>query len=334
MTDLKKWIYAEDIAEWLSHEPPLDTSEQTDCILSAPHRTFGEKMEELQNLWKEEKEPKVLRNLEEYLELGEYLEEQLCCTKRRLHELYETDIFCCGRREEFSERQIFRAPMEGIEYLERQIRERAAQCGTVPEAYYGVLYGFCDRTTKRLEHRWSFVTNFKGEVLYCLSEQQRYKGREIPNFGTVDSHYIKLPYASGTLVEVTENPFFPSFKGILVNEAKPWEEGFGSVGQWLLYSDFLHAGSPTGIGAIALDDYASITFGADFLLPFRQFLRRCERELPGEERWLSELGRLVGEDKGCVSRIMEDLRPRRTPGMHEKARLYVEELMNGRRRNG
>lgn len=128
---------------------------------------------------------------------------------------------------------------------------------------------FFRRRTGPSGKRWSFVTNFKGEVLYCLSEQQGYKGREIPNFGTVDSHYIKLPYASGTLVEVTENPFFPSFKGILVNEAEPWGEGFGSAGQWLLYPDFLHAGSPTGIGAIALDDYASITFGADFLLPFR-----------------------------------------------------------------
>lgn len=332
MIDLSKWLYTKDVAEWLSHRPPLDTLEQIDCILSAPHRTFGEKLEGLQNLREEEKEPEVLRNLEEYLELGEYLEEQLCCTNRRLHELYETDIFYCGRREEFPERQIFRVPAEGIEYLEGRIRERAAQCGIKPEEYFGVLYGFCDRTTKRLEHRWSFVTNFKGEVLYCLSECRGYGGRKVPSFGTGDYHYIKLPYGSGTLMELAENPFFPSLKGVLVNEAEPWEEGFGSTDQWLLYPDFLHGGSPTGIGVIALDDYASITFGADFLLPFLQFLRRCEGALPGEERWLSELGKLVKEDKAFVSRIMKDSRPGRRPGLYEKAQRYVEELANEKRR--
>ena len=90
MLDLWKWIYAEDIAEWLSHRPPLNIPEQIDCILSAPHRTFTEKLEGLRELQEEEKEPKALKELEEYLDLGEYLEEQLCCTKRRLHELYET----------------------------------------------------------------------------------------------------------------------------------------------------------------------------------------------------------------------------------------------------
>lgn len=326
MIDLSKWIYAQDIAEWLSHRPPLDIAEQTDCILSAPHRTFREKLEGLRKLRTEKMRPTVLSALEEYLDLGEYLEEQLCCTRRMFHELYETDIFCCGRREGFSERKIFRAPRAGIVHLKRQIQERTAQCGTKPEEYFGVLYGFCDRTTKSLDHRWSFVTNFNGEVLYCLSERQEYRGRTIC-FGTGDYHYIRLPYGSGTLLELTDNPFFPPLKGVLVNEAEPWEEAFGRADQWLLYPDDLHDGSFAGIGVIPLNDYASIAFGADFLLPFRQFLRRCEGKLPANEQWLSQLGRLAAADKGrVVSRIRKDSQPKGSSGPYEKARLYVAEL--------
>lgn len=327
MLDLWKWIYAEDIAEWLSHRPPLNIPEQVDCILSAPHRTFTEKLEGLRELREEEKEPKALKELEEYLDLGEYLEEQLCCTKRRFHELYETDIFYCGRREELLKKRIFRAPRSGIQCLQGQILERAAQCDTRPEEYFGVLYGFCDQTTKRLEHRWSFVTNCKGEVLYCLSERQEYRGGAVLTFGTMGGRYMKLPYASGTLVEMTENPFFPYMKGVLVNEAEPWEEAFDRTDQWLLYPDFLHSGSSTGIGAIPLDDYAAITFGADLLLPFRQFLQRCKGELSKEEQWISKLGRLVEKDKGCVSRIMKDSRPKGSSGLYEKAQRYVENLV-------
>ncbi|HBN55447.1 MAG TPA: hypothetical protein DD414_01610, partial [Lachnospiraceae bacterium] len=84
MINVSEWIYAGDIAKWLSCRQHLDISEQTDCILSAPHRTFTEKMEGLRKLRKEENDPK---ELDEYLDLGEYLEEQLCCTRRRLHEL-------------------------------------------------------------------------------------------------------------------------------------------------------------------------------------------------------------------------------------------------------
>lgn len=334
MIDLSKWIYVEDIANWLSHGPPLDVREQMDCILSAPHRTFGEKLKGLRKLLEEEKDPGVLKDLESYLDTGEYLKQQLGRTKHMVHELYETDIFYHGHREEFGRRRIFRAPGAGIECLKGQILERAEQCQAEPEEYFGVLYGFCDRTTKELEHRWSFVTDFRGEILYCLSEHQEYGGWTVPNFGIGDYHYIKLPYGSGTLVELAENPFFPSLKGVLVNETEPWEKGFDRADQWLLYPDYLHGGSYTGIGVITLDDYASITFGADFLLPFRQFLRKCEGGLPKEARWLSRLSRLVEEDKGgVVSRIMKDSRPKGSPGPYERARRYVEELENGKRRD-
>ena len=53
--DFKQWIYSPDIARWLSEEGDLGLVELTDCILSAPHRTLGEKLEGLRKLRQEAK---------------------------------------------------------------------------------------------------------------------------------------------------------------------------------------------------------------------------------------------------------------------------------------
>lgn len=53
--DFKQWIYSPDIARWLSEERNLGLMELTDCILSAPHRTLGEKLEGLRELYREAK---------------------------------------------------------------------------------------------------------------------------------------------------------------------------------------------------------------------------------------------------------------------------------------
>lgn len=325
MIDFRQWVYARDMADWLSLRPTFDIREQADCILSAPHKNLTEKLKGLQTLWEETDDREYLK---EYLELGEYLEQQISRDKRMLHELYTLDLFYHGQREMFEEKRIFRAPQEGIRFMRQRISEKAEQCETNPEEYFGVLYGFWDRNTKMLERQWSFVLNDKGETLYALPEGPGYRGGARPVFGAHDDHYSKLPYGSGTLVEMTENPFFPSMKGILVNEeAEPWEEGFDLADQWLLYPDFLHGGSTVGIGIIKLDDYASITFGADILLPFRQFLRGFEGTLSKEETWLLELGELVRKNKAWVSWIMRDSQPKRSPSVYEKCENYVRELV-------
>ena len=134
-------------------------------------------------------------------------------------------------------------------------------------------------------------------------------------------------YPTGTIVETVESPFFQPVKGIVVNQTEPWEEGFAEAGeQWLLYPDFLHDGNRTGIGVIKLDDYASIAFGADFLLPFRQFLRRCEGGMEKHEMWLAALSDLVREDKRCFALILRDQMPGKTAGVYEKCEAYVERL--------
>ena len=50
MIDLGRWIYSNDIAEWLMNKEPLSIEEQIDCICSAPHRTVTEKLEGLKAL--------------------------------------------------------------------------------------------------------------------------------------------------------------------------------------------------------------------------------------------------------------------------------------------
>ena len=93
-----------------------------------------------------------------------------------------------------------------------------------------------------------------------------------------------------------------------------------------MYQDFLHGGNRTGIGVIKLDDYASITFGADFLLPFRQFLRRCEGGMEKQERWFAALGDLVRKDRRYFGLILKDQMPGKNVGVYEKCEAYVERL--------
>lgn len=95
--DIKQWIYSPDIARWLSEEGDLGLVELTDCILSAPHRTLGEKLEGLRELYREAKGERlqeggdgnlpcqtageggawVLELLDKKIEMGETLEEIL-----------------------------------------------------------------------------------------------------------------------------------------------------------------------------------------------------------------------------------------------------------------
>ena len=122
--DFKQWIYSPDIAQWLSEERNLNLTELTDCILSAPHRTLGEKLEGLRELYREAKGERLqetgdrgsmfqaagedvpcavvqraLELLDKKIEMGETLDEILHMVGG-FRNLYETDIFCHGNREE------------------------------------------------------------------------------------------------------------------------------------------------------------------------------------------------------------------------------------------
>lgn len=345
--DFKQWIYSPDIARWLSEEGDLGLVELTDCILSAPHRTLGEKLEGLRKLLQETKGERrqeggdgnlpcqttgegvswVLEFLDKKIEMGETLDEILHMVGG-FRNLYETDIFCHGNREEWIKRRIFSLPQPGIQFIREQIKETADRYGTGTDSFFGVLRKFYRRGVRYLDLEWNILLNPDGEVIYCLPETDEAEERGDYRIGPGDYHYLKLPYPSGTLVETMASPFFPAIKGVLVNQVEPWEEGFvREADQWLVYGDSLHGSQGNGIGVIPLNHYASFNFGADFILPFVQFLKKYGGTLSESERWLGELGELVRKDKSCFALILRDRQLGKQPkGETDRPREYVREL--------
>lgn len=342
--DFKQWIYSPDIARWLSEEGDLGLVELTDCILSAPHRTLGEKLEGLRKLRQEAKGERrqeggdgnlpcqttgegVSWVLDKKIEMGETLDEILHMVGG-FRNLYETDIFCHGNREEWIKRRIFSLPQPGIQFIGEQIKETADRYGTGTDSFFGVLRKYCRRGVRYLDLEWNILLNPEGEVIYCLPETDEAEERGDYRIGPCDYHYLRLPYPSGTLVETMASPFFPAIKGVLVNQVEPWEEGFvQEAEQWLVYGDSLHGSRDNGIGVIPLNHYASFTFGADFILPFVQFLKKYGGTLSESERWLGELGELVRKDKSCFALILRDRQPGKQPkGETDRPREYVREL--------
>lgn len=350
--DFKQWIYSPDIAQWLSEERNLNLTELTDCILSAPHRTLGEKLEGLRELYREAKGERLqetgdrgsmfqaagedvpcavvqraLELLDKKIEMGETLDEILHMVGG-FRNLYETDIFCHGNREEWIKRRIFSLPQPGIQFIGEQIKETADRYGTGTDSFFGVLRKFYRRGVRYLDLEWNILLNPDGEIIYCLPETDEAEERGDYRIGPGDYHYLKLPYPSGTLVETMASPFFPAIKGVLVNQVEPWEEGFvQEAEQWLVYGDSLHGSRDNGIGVIPLNHYASFTFGADFILPFVQFLKKYGGTLSESERWLGELGELVRKDKSCFALILRDRQPGKRPkGETDRPREYVREL--------
>ena len=323
MTDLSRWIYSPDIATWLSGGPRLEFAQQINCILSAPHRTLEDKLEGLRRL---RQEAGPLKLLDDKIEAGETLEE-IIYHGGGLRNVYETDIFCYGRKEEFLKRRIFTAPGAGIAFIKEQIEKAANRYEIEKDLFFGVLRKFYRRGARYMELEWNIILNWEGRIIYCLPETSEAIRKNDYWFGPMDYHYMRLPFASGTVVETVDSPFFPSVKGVIVNKAEPWEKEFEQNGeQWLLYPDGLYKNRCRGIGAVLLGDYTSITFGEEFVLPFIQFLRRYNGTFSESEKWIEELGKLVGEDKRCFGLILKDRQLGDKSRPYETCRNYVYEL--------
>ncbi len=332
MADLSRWIYSPDIAAWLSAGRPLDLAEQTDCILSAPHRTLEEKLEGLRELKKEEEglprlgEGKALEDLEKRIDIGETLEEIMDQCGGLRHQ-YEADIFFHGQKEEFLKRRIFTIPGAGIDFIKEQIKEASGRYELAPEYFFGVLGKFCRRGVRYFEREWNMILSPEGKLLYCLPETAEAIRRSDYWFGPMDYHYMRLPYPSGTVVETVPSSFFPSVKGVVVSKAEPGEEEFLKEDeQWLLYPADLYRGRSGGIGVTPLNNYTSILFGGEFVLPFVQFLRRKEGTFSESEKWLKDLGALIRRDKSSFAMILKDGQPGERSGACESRQRYVEEL--------
>ncbi len=291
MIAFDQWVYSQDMARWLFTRPALSLAEQMDCILSAPHRSLEEKLEGLRELQREagkqtlpegraleQKYPEdrifEQKLLEDKIEAVETLLEVLS-QPGGMRNLYEADIFHYGRKEECSEKRIFTLPGAGMDFIREQIKEAAGRYEVDTKCFFGVLYKYYRRGSRHPVCEWDVILDSEGRVLYCLPEMSADNQGNDYWIGPQDYSYMRLPYPTGTIVETVDSPFFQPVKGVVVNQKEPWEEGFGEEGaQWLLYADFLHGSNRTGIGVIEPNHYASITFGADFILPFVQFFRR------------------------------------------------------------
>ena len=171
------------------------------------------------------------------------------------------------------------------------------------------------------------ILNPEGRILYCLPETAEAVTRSDYWFGPMNYHYMRLPYSSGTVVETISSPFFPSVKGVVVSRAEPWEGEFLKEDeQWLLYPADLYRRQSGGIGVTPLNNYTSILFGGEFVLPFIQFLKRKEGTFSESERWLKDLGALIRRDKSCLAMILKDGQPGVRSGVNEDRQRYVEEL--------
>lgn len=314
--DMNQWILSKDMAKWISRRQPLPVSDEINCILSAPHRSLKEKLEGLKLL---EKKHTGLADqvlwMESLVEWA-YMDTGTVDT----HDLYETEIFCRGVRDEFMEKKIFQNAISARESVREQIASAAREDGASPEQYCAVLYRYQAVPAKAEEYRniWNFIIDFRGEPIYCLPEpgfpesMPPYSTDELPEFiWNWDDHFLRIPYPSGTVVEIRENPYSPPIKGILVNEDDFGKEEpeSGSSGQWFLYPDYRCVEQTGGIGAVNLEAGPPLMSVFGILPPSRQFFGRCEGNLTDREAWLLELGRMVRRDPEFLKRILSGRQP-------------------------
>lgn len=325
MIDLGRWIYSNDIAEWLMNRDPLSIEEQIDCICSAPHRTMAEKIEEL----------KILNLL--------HKENQLCnkikCIEALVHHvnsdvpiqqyLYATDIYYHGEKEWSRQEGIFMTAKKATEEIRRQIRKSAEQDNLAKESFYGVIHVLHEIAPYEYRNEENLILNCDGEIIFCQPDFNNMDPNMSAVVDTGEYHYLKIPYHSGTIITVEENSFFPPLKGVVVNGIEPDEVGFSDsrYNQWLVYPDFWNIDRTNGIGIVNLrDDYVPFSSNPDFLLSYKHFIKRYDGELTEKETWLSEFSELVKTDKDCIRTMLSDRQPR-NGNLDQRRCAYVRELM-------
>lgn len=334
MIELRKWMYSQDIADWRSCQSPLDMKEEMDCILSAPHRNICEKLEGLKEL---QMQGEGGKELEKRIKNVESLLRNVGWEGRRSRYRYTTELFYHGKSVRLQEKRLFWAPTEAVDFICTRIQGRAEKAGTDSESYFGILHEFHWVSSKYFGNEKDYIVNSAGKIVYCIpgascrAPEDRIRGFFLqPECGS----YLKIPYPSGTIVEIPENPYFTPVKGVLINETEPEEDGFAGerYGQFLLYADSLHVGRGTELGVADLGmECLAFTEGVDFVLPYKQYIRRAKGELSEDELWIEELGRLGRKEKSrLISMIFDDHRPGKRldkpSSIYEGCMEYVSEL--------
>ena len=325
MINLNQWIYSKDIAKWLMDQESLSVTEQVDCICSAPHRTLQEKLDGLRRL-NDDYGEKELQNAISYLE---NVIDRACSDVPMQQYIYRTEIFYHGEREEFQPEGTFRTAIKASEEIRKQIQRTAEQYGIEKRDFYGVIHILYENTPYEYRRREDLVTNYDGDVILCQPDFLCSDSAVPDGIGMGEFHYMKIPYSSGTIIEIENNPFMQPLKGVLVNAVEPDEGGFAdhADGQCVIYPEFRHITQTNGIGiAVLRDDYIPFPSNPDLVLPYKQFIRRFDGELQEKESWLGELSDLIRTDKSSLKTILADRRPKETIDPDKLRMQYVKEL--------
>lgn len=335
MIDFKKWIYSKDMAEWLSKNVSFDIDLQMNCICSAPHRTLKEKVDGLEALYAETGERRVWEKMDTMKNLWI----RSCQAQMMWRYFFQIEIFY-QEQKQWHTSMIFRTAKRAADEIKQYIEQISAEDGLKKEYYHGIIHVYYRWNSPYIFiHEEDFVTRFDGEVLFT---QYPYPGQDNEGDGIIAKlserfpYYEipwKLPYSSGTIVEVENTPFFPSIKGVLVNSMEPDEEGFADDrhNQWLIFSEQLYREQTHGINLSSLaDSYVPFPCSEDLMgLPYQQYISIFEGELKENEAWIAELSKLIRSNKNCFDTILHDREPKSVSPMEQdgKRLSYIRELV-------
>lgn len=329
MIDFNKWIYSNDIAVWLAQNASLTLEEQIDCICAAPHRTLEEKLEGVKELKSEYG--------------GNEFQDRIEIIERVLHNsqsdavkdpyLFGIEVFYKGEKDCFLPDMIFCTAKEARIGICHYIEKSAEKDHLERKNWYGVVRVFRreDSLPRGFVPIKIMVIRYDGKVIY-VQNMYDYAGCSMAE--GVDMGYfdgVKVPYPSGTIISIPENPYISEWKGVLVNTAEPDEENFldDLYNQWLVYPTAEHGDQTHGIGFANLrDDYNPFENSPNFIFPYKQLFRAYEGCLKENETWLSEFGALVKADKHCIRKLLHDRQPnnRRYQSVDDGRLKYVREL--------
>lgn len=325
MIDLNQWICSKDIAKWLADQGPLSVMEQIDCIYAAPHRTLQEKLDGLREL-NDDCVEKELQNVISYLE---DVIDRVCSDVPMQQYIYRTEIFYHGEREELQPEGTFRTAAKASGEIRKQIQQAAEQYGLERKDFYGVIHVLYENTPYEYRRREDLITNSDGEVILCQPDFLC-SNTAVPDcIGMGEFRYMKIPYPSGTIIEIEGNPFIQPLKGVLVNAIEPDERGFAdhTNGQCVIYPESWHIAQTNGIGITILsDDYIPFPGNPGLDLSYKQFIRRFDGELQEKDGWLGELSDLIKTDKSSLRIILSDRKPKKTIDPDRPRKQYVKDL--------
>lgn len=329
MIDYGRWVYSNDVAAWLARNVSLTLEEQIDCICAAPHRTLDEKLEGVKEL-KSEYEEKTLQDRIEIIE--KVLDDIRSDTVRNPY-LFGIEVFYKGDKDCFLPDMIFRTAKEAKKGICHYIEKAAGKDHLERKNWYGIVrvFGRADSFPQGFVPIGNMVVRYDGEVVYV---QTIWNHTGCPISERLDMGYfdgVKIPYPSGTIISIQENPYISEGKGVLVNTTEPDEENFSDdlYNQWLIYPTAEHGNQTHGIGFVNLrDDYIPFENSPDFIFPYKQLLCIYEGSLKENEAWLSEFAALVKVDKNCIRKLLRDREPKkcRCFSVNEERLTYVREL--------